>query len=242
MGENMHVHYSAEQYDEYTAHSVETYDNRMVKRLKIELKFLPPGPKNFVDVGTGTARLLIQFAQEPEFNDFTLIGTDYFEDMVAKARETVAEAGLSERIRIDQNDVHALPYPDEFAHVVISRSTIHHWAEPEKALAEIHRILKPGGVAVLHEPRRNPHPKALAEFNRQRAELGVPPADLDEKYTPEEVWEFLKLAGVDHQSNVFAPKRGPGSLGFEVRICKCPAFYTYLVKFIGHAKMMVTSW
>ena len=43
MGQNVHVHYSAEQYDEYTADSVKTYDNRMIKRLKIELSSCPPG-------------------------------------------------------------------------------------------------------------------------------------------------------------------------------------------------------
>ncbi len=242
MAENVHVHYSAEKYDEYTANSVDAYDNRMVKRLKIELRFLPKGPKQFVDVGTGTAQLLIQIAKHPDFQDFSFVGTDYFEDMVLKARETVAKQELSEKIQIDQNDVHALPYPDEFAHLVISRSTIHHWAEPAKALAEIYRILKPGGVAVIHEPRRNPNPKALAEFNKKREELGVPPADLDEKYTPEEVKQFLKEAGLAKQHNLFAPKRGPGSLGFEVRIAKCPRKYIYLVGFVGRAKMFLTNW
>ncbi len=242
MAENMHVHYSAEKYDEYTANSVANYDKRMLKRLKIELRFLPAGPKQFVDVGTGTAQLLIRIARDPAFKDFSFVGTDFFEDMVFKARETVDKEGLSERIQIDLNDVHALPYPDEFAHVVVSRSTIHHWAEPAKALSEIYRILTPGGVAVIHEPRRDPHPKALEEFNRQRAELGVPPADLNEKYEPAEVQQFLKEAGLAQQSNVFAPKRGPGSLGFEVRICKCPRFFIPLVGFIGKAKMLLTSW
>ena len=242
MGQNVHVHYSAEQYDEYTAESVKTYDNRIIKRLKIELRFLPAGPKQFLDIGTGTAQLLIQIARDADFQDFSLIGTDYFEDMVDKARETVSKQGLGERIHIDRNDVHDLPYPEEFAHMIISRSTIHHWAEPVKALREIYRILKPGGVAVIHEPRRNPHPQALAEFNRVRAERGVPPADLDEKYTPAEVWEFIKQAGIAHQSNLFAPNRGPGSLGFEVRICKCPVFFTYLVGFLGRAKMVLSRW
>ncbi len=242
MGQNVHVHYSAEQYDEYTADSVKTYDNRIIKRLKIELRFLPAGPKQFVDIGTGTAQLLLQIARDADFEDFSLVGTDYFEDMVDKARETVSEHGLAKRIHIDHNDVHDLPYPDEFAHMVISRSTIHHWAEPVKALREIYRILKPGGVAVIHEPRRNPHPKALEEFNRVRAERGVPPADLDEKYTPAEVWDFIQQAGIARQSNLFAPKRGPGSLGFEVRICKCPVFFTYLVGFLGRAKMLLSRW
>lgn len=242
MAQNMHVHYSAEKYDEYTANSVANYDKRMIKRLKIELRFLPKGPKTLIDVGTGTAQLLIQIARDPAFQEFSFVGTDYFEDMVSKARETVGKEDLSQRIQIDRNDVHDLPYPDEFAYVVVSRSTIHHWAEPIKALSEIYRILKPGGVAVIHEPRRDPHPKALEEFNRQRAELGVPPADLDEKYTPVEVQKFLKDAGLAHQSNVFVPRRGPGSLGFEVRICKCPRFFIPLVGFLGKAKMLLTSW
>lgn len=242
MRENLPVAYSADEYDAYTAQSVDEFDDRMLRRLRLELRFMSRGPRRLVDVGTGTAQLPVQIAASPHFKQFEIVGTDYFGDMVEKARETVKKRGLQRQVRIDRNDVHAMPYPDEFADFVISRSTIHHWADPVAALREIYRILKPGGVAIIHEPRRNPHPKALAEFNRRRAELGVPPANMDEKYTAAEIRGFVKEAGIGRESVIFAPRRGPGSMGLELRIAKQSRVRHYLTLLVGHAKLLLTAW
>jgi len=243
MRTNLPVAYSADEYDNYTAHAVDEFDDRMLRRIRLELRFMRKGPRRLVDVGTGTAQLLVQIAASPHFANIEIVGTDYFEDMVDKARETVRNRGLQRRIRIDRNDVHAMPYADDFADFVISRSTIHHWADPVVALREIYRILKPGGVAILHEPRRNPHPRALAEFNRRRAEQGVPPANMDEKYTPDEIQEFVNEAGIARESIIFAPRRGPGSMGLELRIAKRQSrAHHYLALLVGKTKLLLTAW
>ena len=242
MRENIPVHYGPELYDNYTAESVEAYDDAMIRRLQQEIRLMGKGPRTLVDIGTGTAQLLIKIARLPEQPRLTLIGTDYFEDMIDKARETVASHGLEDAIAIEQADVHAMPFPDDFTDFVISRSTIHHWAQPLKAFDEIYRILKPGGVAIIHEPRRDPDPEALAEFNRKRQEVGVQPTTLDEKYTPEEIQQFLRSAGLHRQSIVSAPKRGPGSLGFEVRISKCHPLKVYVYSWLAKIKMARDSW
>ncbi len=221
MRDNMPVHYSAEQYDQYTQHSVDVYDAAMIRRILLEDRLRRRQPRTLLDIGTGTAQLLVKIAALPKLRHYELIGTDFFEDMVQQARLTVKRCELESRITIEQCDVHTLPYTDEFADFVISRSTIHHWADPAKAFQEIYRVLKPGGVAIIHEPRRNPHPAALAEFNRRRSELGVEPARMDEKYTPAEVRQFVNRAGIGNQTIISAPRRGPASLGFEVRISKC---------------------
>ncbi|MGQ0634764.1 MAG: class I SAM-dependent methyltransferase [Planctomycetaceae bacterium] len=231
MRANLHVHYSAAKYDEYTATSVAAYDQGMIRRIRLEDSFLRREPRTLIDIGTGTAQLLVKIAALPELAHYQLIGTDYFEDMVEQARDTIARGELGHRIRIEQCDVHDLPYSTDSADLVISRSTIHHWADPARAFREIYRILKPGGVAIIHEPRRDPHPAALEEFNRLRQEMGVEPARMDEKYTPGEAREFLEAAGLRNQYLIAAPRRGPSSLGFEVRISKCHA-----------AKVWVASW
>ena len=173
-----------------------------------------------VDIGTGTAQLLIKMAADDRYAEYELIGTDYFQDMLDTAATAVAEAGHSARIRLDQNDVHDLPYDENYCELVTSRSTIHHWENPVRAFEEIFRILRPDGVALIHEPRRDPNPAALAEFNRRRAEVGIENARMDEKYTPGEVRDFLKQAGLARYAVVNAPSSGPSSMGFEVRIAK----------------------
>tara|TARA_B100000029_G_scaffold335510_1_gene327626 strand:+ start:23 stop:865 length:843 start_codon:yes stop_codon:yes gene_type:complete len=231
--DNMPVHYSASDYDRYTTDAVATYDDGLMKRLLQEYRMMGRGQRVLLDVGTGTARLLLKIAARSEFEDIQLIGTDFFEDMVKQARETVTKAGLTERIAVEQSDVHAMPQSDEFADLIVSRSTIHHWADPPQAFREIFRLLKPGGVAIIHEPRRDPAPEAIAEFNRRRSELGIEDARMDEKYTTDEVREFVRQSGLNSNAMVLAPERGPGALGMEVRISKAGWFRRTLVRFVG---------
>jgi ubiquinone/menaquinone biosynthesis C-methylase UbiE len=193
-------------------------------------------------VGTGTAQLLVKLAVHNDMKWKKIIGTDVFEDMVAKARETIAVNKLEDQVAIDLADVHQMPYADASADFIISRSTIHHWADPVKAFREIYRLLSPGGVAIIHEPRRDPHPKALAAFNAARAAVGVEPARMDEKFTAGEVKGFLRQAGLERQSIVSAPRRGPGSMGFEVRIAKCHPFKVWCIRWVARAYVLLKSW
>lgn len=140
--------------------------------------------------------------------------------MVDKARETVKQNGLENRIDIVYADVHNMPLSDCYADLVLSRSTVHHWADPVKAFQEIYRILKPGGVAIIHDIRRDPPAEVVAEFNRRRQEAGIVPTNLEEKYTPQEVEGRLQAAGLADHATIIAPKSGPESLGFELRISK----------------------
>ncbi len=218
--QNLHVHYSAEDYDRYSKNAIGEYDDGLLKRVRQEWMTMSARNPRLVDIGTGTAQLLIRMAGDPRYDRFELIGTDYFEDMLDTARAAVAEAGCSDRVRLELNDVHDLPYDDQSVDFVTSRSTIHHWQNPVQAFREIFRILKPGGVALIHEPRRDPNPEALAEFNRRRHELGIEDARMDEKYTPTEVSRFLVEADVARFGVINAPSRGPHSMGFEVRIAR----------------------
>jgi ubiquinone/menaquinone biosynthesis C-methylase UbiE len=56
----------------------------------------------------------------------------------------------------------ALPLPDGDATVVWSLATVHHWRDVEQGLAEVRRVLRPGGRFLVTERRTRPGARGLA--------------------------------------------------------------------------------
>lgn len=206
-------------YDAYVEAFTKPWNDWLIERILTEAKELSRFPQNILDVGTGSARTLIELTKHPEVENVELIGVDFFEDMVEQAKNNVAKHHVSHKIKIIHGDIHALPLPDNHIDLIFGRSVIHHWANPVKAYQEIYRALKPQGVCIIHEPSREPEAAALQKFNDLRQTFGIGPMDQAEKFTAEEVKEQLKQAGLEKVSAVI-PGEGIASLGFEVRIEK----------------------
>ena len=117
-------------------------------RVAAEVAVAHPGGK-LLEVGSGPGRLAVRLAQEP--SSVTLTGVDISGAMVERAARRAAGAGLSERVRFEVGDVAALPHSDEDFDAVVSTLSLHHWSNPASGLAEIHRVLKPGGEARIYD-------------------------------------------------------------------------------------------
>jgi SAM-dependent methyltransferase len=107
-----------------------------------------PGGK-LLEVGSGPGRLVVRLAREAP--RITLTGVDISEAMVERAARRAAGAGLWERVRFEVGDVAALPLSDQEFDGVVSTLSLHHWSDPASGLAEIHRVLKPGGEARIYD-------------------------------------------------------------------------------------------
>ena len=102
-----------------------------------------------LEIGSGPGRLAVRLAREAP--GMTLTGVDISDAMVERAARRAAGAGLSERVRFKVGDVAAMPLPDGEFDGVVSTLSLHHWPDPASGLAEIHRVLKPGGEARIYD-------------------------------------------------------------------------------------------
>lgn len=103
-----------------------------------------------LDAGCGSGpalRLLKQY-----FRPDQLIGIDLDAVLVARAKQRAAADGLAVDLRV--GDISCLDLADESVDLVFCHQTIHHLVEQERALAEFHRVLRPGGTLLFAESTR----------------------------------------------------------------------------------------
>ncbi len=103
----------------------------------------PPGLA-VVDVGTGTGALLPVLAQAAAL----VVAVDQSQSLLARARERCHAAGC-QNVAFQRADVGALPFPDGVFAVAYASMVLHHVDDPAQALAELARIVAPGGRLVV---------------------------------------------------------------------------------------------
>jgi ubiquinone/menaquinone biosynthesis C-methylase UbiE len=107
---------------------------------------------SILDVGTGPGQIAILLCQaDPAAN---LVAVDLAEAMLERARANVAGAGLADRIACVRGDAKALPWPDGRFEAVISNTIVHHIPDPAPALAEMVRLVAPGGTLFVRDLAR----------------------------------------------------------------------------------------
>ncbi len=116
----------------YIAASVEETLNR-VRLLRGE---------RVLDVGCGTGVLLERILDRCP--DSRVSGVDLSPAMVAQARRR-----LPQRVTLEVADAEALPFPAHSFDLAMSVSSFHFWPAPRRALAELRRVLRPGGRLVI---------------------------------------------------------------------------------------------
>lgn len=109
----------------------------------------PYGPKRILDIATGTGDFAILSASmlKPD----QLIGTDISEGMMEVGRSKVKKAGLSGKISFAREDCTSLSFNDCQFDAVTVAFGIRNFADLDKGLSEMCRILIPGGHMVILE-------------------------------------------------------------------------------------------
>jgi ubiquinone/menaquinone biosynthesis C-methylase UbiE len=101
-----------------------------------------------LDVATGTGRVPLLLAAQPWFEG-VIDGLDLAPAMLVRAQAKIAAAGLGARVALRQGDAGSLPWPDDSFDLVVSLEALEFFPRPRRALAEMSRVLRPGGALVV---------------------------------------------------------------------------------------------
>jgi ubiquinone/menaquinone biosynthesis C-methylase UbiE len=128
-------------------------------RMKASLELLGEVPGEVLDVGMGPGRLAAALATR----GWTVSGVDPSSEMVALARSRVPNAAA-----MTEGTVESLPFAAVSFDAVVATGVLEYVHDRPRAFAEIARVLRPGGLAVLSAP--NP----LAAYARSRRRIDGP--------------------------------------------------------------------
>ena len=126
-------------------------------RARLEGLLSLSGEEHALDVGTGAGEIAIALAPLVA----TVVGLDIVPELLAEGRKRAPE-----NVELVEGDATALPFePDSFDLVSTAR-TLHHVARPELVLAEMNRVLRPGGTMLVVDQLAPVDPLAAIELNR----------------------------------------------------------------------------
>jgi SAM-dependent methyltransferase len=97
-----------------------------------------------LDIGSGFGEIDIMIARR---TDFDITGIDISDTAIKSAQNNIAQADLSDRIKIEEADVYNLKYPNESFDVIVSFGYVSA-ATYEGVQKEVARVLKPGGILI----------------------------------------------------------------------------------------------
>lgn len=135
----------ASYYDQFT-NLMTLGQARRLRKMTAEQSMIQPGD-SVLDVGCGTGEVTLQAKLRAKHG--SVYGIDPAPEMIAVARKKAARKGLDIDFRVAA--IEALPFADSSLDVVTSSLMMHHLPDDLKArgLAEIYRVLKPGGHLLI---------------------------------------------------------------------------------------------
>jgi len=101
-----------------------------------------------LDVASGTAGVALQLAERSRAR---VVGVDLTEEMLRQGQRRVAAAGMGDRVQLVAGRAERLPFPDGHFDALTFTYLLRYVQDPQATLAELARVLKPGGTMASLE-------------------------------------------------------------------------------------------
>lgn len=193
----------ANRYDDWYRTKTGRYVDRTEKWLVFSMLHTKSGKA--LDLGCGTGNYTLELKKR----GFEVIGLDASEEMLKIA--------CSKGLNCIKGDAYSLPFPDESFDLVLSVTMFEFIHEPENVIAEIHRVLKPGGEVLIGTMNGR---SSWFFFKRLKSLFVETAYRYARFYTPGELEMLLKSAGfteVESAGVIFFPSFWP-FLGFAEKV------------------------
>lgn len=165
------------------------------------------GVEAVLDVGTGTGRMLELFAPLAR----RVVGVDASREMLALARAKLDEAGAT-GASVRQGDAYHLPVEADEFDIVTLHQVLHYLTDPQAAVNEAARALKPGGRLAIVDFA--PHGNEFLREEHAHLRLGFPQGTIE---------QFLRSAGLEPETarSLAPPPLGEGGEGGRLTVIVC---------------------
>ncbi len=141
-----------------------------LKRHKLMAKQLMekiPVNGKVLEIAPGPGYFCIELAK---LDDYQITGLDISKSFVEIARRNAARAGLN--IDFREGNASAMPFQDNTFDFTFCQAAFKNFSEPVRAIAEMHRVLRPGGLSVISDLRRD---APAEEIEREIGGMGLGP-------------------------------------------------------------------
>ena len=117
-----------------------------------------PANGKVLEIAPGPGYFCIELAK---LGEFQITGLDLSKSFVEIAKKNSAEAGL--RIDFREGNASRMPFADETFDFTFCQAAFKNFSEPVKAIAEMYRVLKPNGIAVIADMRNDASAKDIEQ-------------------------------------------------------------------------------
>ncbi|HUP03960.1 MAG TPA: methyltransferase domain-containing protein [Bryobacteraceae bacterium] len=120
-------------------------------------EWVPAGGR-VLEVAPGPGYFAIELAK---LGDYEINGLDISQTFVDIARANAEQAGV--RVDFQRGNASGMPFAEDTFDFLLCRAAFKNFTEPVRALEEMHRVLKPGGQALIIDLRRDASRENVAE-------------------------------------------------------------------------------